>query len=118
MTDARGDLGRAGEAAAAEHLGSRGLEILERNYRCRAGEVDLVAVEGGVLVFVEVKTRSGRGYGLPAEAVTPAKQRRLRQVASQYLQERRPPQQDLRFDVVEVLGRPGSFHLQHLRGAF
>lgn len=118
MSQERGELGRAGEAAAAFHLESGGMTIVARNYRCRIGEIDLVALDGNVLVIVEVKTRAGMGFGRPSEAVTPAKQGRLRRLASAYLAERRPPQRDVRFDVVEVVGRPGSFRIEHLRDAF
>lgn len=118
MDDTRGELARAGEAAAAACLEEAGLTILERNFRCRIGEVDLVAAEGRTLVFVEVKTRKGTAFGRPSEAVSPTKQARLRRLADWYLAEKRPPHRDVRFDVVEVIGRPGAFQVTHLRSAF
>lgn len=118
MDDARGELARAGEAAAAAWLEEAGLAIQERNFRCAIGEVDLVASEGPALVFVEVKTRKGTAFGRPSEAVSPAKQARLRRLAAWYLAEKRPPHRDVRFDVVEVIGRPGAFRITHLRSAF
>lgn len=118
MEDSKGELARAGEAAAAAWLQDAGLAILERNFRCAIGEVDLVASEGRALVFVEVKTRKGTAFGRPSEAVSPAKQARLRRLAAWYLAEKRPPHQDVRFDVVEVIGRPGAFRITHLRSAF
>lgn len=118
MSDWRGRLARAGEEAAASFLQAQGLRILERNYRCPVGEIDLVAVVGRTLVIVEVKTRSGTAFGRPAEAVTPTKQSRLRRLAAHYLAERNPPARQVRFDVVEVLGRPGAFTLEHLEDAF
>ena len=118
MSDKRTVLARAGEEAAARHLESRGLRVVERNYRCSLGEVDLIAVDGRWLVFVEVKTRSGTRFGRPAEAVTPSKQARLRRLAGHYLSERRPSQANVRFDVVEVMGRPDCFTIEHLADAF
>ncbi len=118
MNDRRGALGRAGEEAAALHLEAEGMQVLERNYRCPLGEIDLVATDGRCLVIVEVKTRSGTRFGRPAEAVTPAKQARLRRLACHYLGERRPEPRRVRFDVIEVLGRPGTFTIEHLTDAF
>lgn len=118
MGDARQERAREGEEEAARYLGRRGLAIRERNWRCRAGEMDLVALDGGTVVFVEVKTRSGSGFGAPAEAVTPAKQRRLRQVAAWYLTEKGLHGAPCRFDVVSVMGRPGAFAVEHIPDAF
>lgn len=112
-------LGRWGEELAERHLAAQGLEVLDRNWRCQAGELDIVAREGTVLVFVEVKTRSGRAYGEPAEAVSAAKARRIHGLAVRWLAERRPRGTwDLRFDVVAVVRTPGGPELVHLRGAF
>ena len=119
MTDPRQALGLEGEEAAARHLESRGLRVVERRWRCRAGEIDLVAEDGGVLVFVEVKARGGAGYGTPAEAVTPSKQRRLVTLASWFLAERDAHERPCRFDVVEVLpAANGAVHVRHLADAF
>src|SRR5919201_532452 len=84
-TDDRLELGRLGEALAAARLEAAGLRIVARNWRCREGEIDLVAAGPGLLVFCEVKTRRGHGYGSPAAAVTHAKQARLRRLAAAYL---------------------------------
>lgn len=81
-------LGRFGEAAAAKHLEQSGYQILVRNWRCRDGELDIVARDGPVLVICEVKTRSGLDFGAPLEAVTPVKARRLRRLAALWLAER------------------------------
>lgn len=111
--------GREGEAAAAAHLGARGYRILERNLRFRAGEIDLVAEEGGFLVFVEVKTRTGSAFGSAAEAVTAEKQRRLVRLAGLYLARRGGTPPPCRFDVVTVeLGPTGAWDCQIIRGAF
>jgi putative endonuclease len=115
-----GELGRYGEDLAVEHLAAAGLEVLERNWRCREGELDIVAREGDDLVFVEVKTRSGTGFGEPAEAVGPVKARRIRALACRWLVENRPAgQHGLRFDVVSIVRRRGyAPEVEHLRAAF
>jgi putative endonuclease len=113
------ELGSHGERIAAAFLTDAGLRILDRNWRCREGELDLVARDGNALVFCEVKTRRGTGYGYPVEAVTPAKQRRLRILAQRWLAAHDHHAPDLRFDVVGVLVRPGRPALvTHLRAAF
>lgn len=101
-------LGTRGEAAAARHLESLGYRILDRRFRTRAGEIDLVAEEAGTLVFVEVKSRSGLGFGRPAEAVDRRKRARLARAASVYLAQRRLLERACRFDVLEVLKAPGG----------
>ena len=113
------DLGGHGERIAAVYLSDAGLRVLDRNWRCREGELDIVAREGDALVFCEVKTRRGIGFGHPVEAVTPTKQRRLRLLAQRWLAAHDEHAPDLRFDVVGVLVRPAHPPLvTHLRGAF
>ena len=112
-------LGRWGEDVAARHLQERGLEVLYRNWRCAQGELDLVVREGTTIAFVEVKARSGVGYGEPAEAVSRVKARRIHGLAARWLGEKRPRgSHDLRFDVVSVLRTPQGPEVVHLRGAF
>lgn len=113
-------LGRWGEEHAVRHLEAAGYEVLARNWRCREGELDIVARRGGAVVFVEVKARSGTWYGEPAEAVTRVKARRIHVLAARWLAEQRPPGcQDLRFDVISVVRRVGQEpELLHLQGAF
>jgi putative endonuclease len=96
------------------------MAIVERRFRCRFGEVDLVAFHADAVVFVEVKARRATGYGLPAEAVTPTKQRRLARVALFWLARHRATERPVRFDVVEVVGDPdqGGFRTRHIRDAF
>jgi putative endonuclease len=116
-TNLRQELGRAGEALAAARLEATGLRVVARNWRCRDGEVDLVAAGPGVLVFCEVKTRRGNGYGSPAAAVTPAKQARLRRLAAAYLAASATPPCRVRFDVVAVSWpRGGAPAVDHLEG--
>ena len=91
--------GGAAEEQAAHFLERRGLTILQRNYRTRFGEIDLITMDGEVMVFVEVRMRSSRGYGGAVESITVAKQRKIAAAASRFLQQlRRPPR--CRFDVV------------------
>lgn len=117
MQLAKAELGRYGEDLAAAHLEATGCLILARNWRCRLGEIDLVALEGPCLVVCEVKTRQSRTAGDPVEAVTALKARRLRRLAGAWLatQERFYP--DVRVDVVGVF-RPasGTARLVHLKG--
>jgi putative endonuclease len=114
------ELGRYGEELAARHLTDAGMQVLARNWRCREGELDIVALDGDAVVFVEVKARSGIGFGAPAEAVGRVKARRIHVLACRWLAEHRPPgAHDLRFDVVSVIRRRGyAPEVLHLRGAF
>jgi putative endonuclease len=113
-------VGRFGEDVAAERLQQSGMTVRARNWRCAEGEIDIVAVDGDTLVFVEVKTRSSLAYGDPAEAVSLAKTARLRRLAVRYLAEHADDYlAQVRFDVVSVLRRtPGGPVVRHLRGAF
>jgi putative endonuclease len=113
------ELGSRGERIAAAYLTAAGLRVLDRNWRCRDGELDLVVRDGDTLVFCEVKTRSGIGFGHPAEAVTRVKQRRLRTLAQRWLAAHDEHASDLRFDVVGVLvGPSGPAEVTHLSAAF
>lgn len=119
-------LGRYGEDVAGRLLVDAGLTIVARNWRCRHGEIDLIARDDDVLVFCEVKTRSSTAFGDPAEAVSPVKVARLRRLAAAWLAERRSDESDgdrfwpvVRFDVVSVLRpRSGPARCTHVRGAF
>jgi len=106
-------LGREGEAIAARHLERRGLRILERGFRTRTGEIDLVAEQDGVLVFVEVKARSGLGCGRPADAVDARKRGRILRAAHLWLARHGASEAPCRFDVVEVLSEGGAQPLVH-----
>ncbi|MGH9087612.1 MAG: YraN family protein [Acidimicrobiales bacterium] len=97
-------LGVAGEAATARWYEAAGYRVLERNWRCPDGEIDLVCRREGTVVVVEVKTRSTTAYGPPVAAVTAAKQRRLRRLAARWLRERRVRCAVVRFDVAGVTG--------------
>jgi putative endonuclease len=112
-------VGQRWERLAEARLKAAGYAIRERNFRGRFGEIDLVAEEAGVLCFVEVKGRSGPGFGEPAEAVTLEKQRRIAAAAREYLRGRRLPESTIcRFDVVGVVRTGGRAEVSILRGAF
>jgi putative endonuclease len=113
------ELGQRGERIAARYLTDRGLRLLDRNWRCREGELDIVARDGDAIVFCEVKTRREVGFGHPVEAVTRTKQRRLRLLAQRWLAAHEEHARDLRFDVVGVLVRgSGPAVVTHLPAAF
>lgn len=101
VPDAR-EIGKMGEDAACEWLESRGFEVVHRNWRVRAGEIDVIARRQGLTVFVEVKARRGVAFGMPEESVTPAKARRLRAIAAEYLS-RSGTGGEARFDVIAVM---------------
>ncbi|HET6969036.1 MAG TPA: YraN family protein [Ornithinibacter sp.] len=101
-------LGRYGEDLAVRYLRDVGLEVLDRNWRCEHGEVDVVARDGDCIVFCEVKTRRSAGFGEPVEAVTFAKAMRLRRLAAAYLARHEVRAGGVRIDVVGVLCRPGE----------
>ena len=103
MSQHRRALGARGEDQVAAWYRSRGYSILDRNWRCREGEIDLVASRGATLVICEVKTRSSLAFGSPAEAVGWSKQRRLRRLAARYLRESSRRARHVRFDVASVL---------------
>ncbi len=108
-------VGAYGERVAARHLEAAGLEVLERNWRCDQGEIDLVALDGSCLVVCEVKTRRSLAYGSPVEAVTPRKAARLRRLAGCWLESHDLVVDDVRIDVVGVLRpRRGAAQVEHL----
>ena len=102
-----GELGAWGETRAAEYLARKGCRLVERNYRCPYGEIDLILEDGEYLVFAEVKLRKNERYGTPGEAVTPKKREKLRLTALTYLQDH-PTEKQPRFDVIEILAPRGT----------
>lgn len=113
--------GRAAEDAAAAHLKGMGVSVIERNWRCKTGELDLIAKEGDVLVFVEVRSRTAPSrYGTAVEAVTPRKCRQVRETAGVYMKMAGAYGSPVRFDVIAVtFAADGSVaELRHIPGAF
>ncbi|BBH64343.1 UPF0102 protein [Actinoplanes sp. OR16] len=119
MTTQRRAVGAYGERLAARHLQESGLVLLDRNWRCPEGEVDLILRDGDDVVFCEVKTRRTATFGPPAAAVGRRKVRKLRQLAGRWLAETGIRPREIRFDVVEVLPQPrGATRLVHIKAAF
>lgn len=114
---AKDAVGRYGERVAATYLTDAGWEVLDRNWRCASGELDIVALDGAELVVVEVKTRTGDGFGHPAEAVTAAKLARLRRLAALWLGAHDLHPAGVRVDVIAVrTSAAGAARVEHLAG--
>jgi putative endonuclease len=111
-------LGQRGEAIAARHLTGLGMEVIDRNWRCDAGEIDLVLRDGRVLVVCEVKTRTSIAFGTPLEAIDQRKLDRLRRLAARWLRAHDCHPDDVRIDMVGVLAPPGlPVEIEHVEGA-
>lgn len=113
----RKQTGRQGEEIAAKYLTDKGYKILQRNWYCSTGELDIVAENDDTLIFVEVRTRRGDRFGTAEESITPVKQARLVELAQTYLQEVAPLHQSWRIDVVAVQLGPGLPQVNHIENA-
>jgi putative endonuclease len=111
-------LGKKGEQIAEAYLIQKGYKLVERNYRCSAGELDLIALDRRVLVFIEVKTRSDNSFGLPFESVHWRKQQRMIKAALFFLSQHRLHHRDARFDVVGISYMSGKAVVDHIQNAF
>lgn len=118
MTDYRKNIGSSGEAIAARFLRRQGYRILATNWRCRLGEIDIVARDGDTLVFCEVKLRRTKRFGSPFEAVTVTKQQKLRRLGEYYLAFVYRWPVAARFDVISITATGGDHRIEHLKGAF
>ncbi|MDZ7832120.1 MAG: YraN family protein [Desulfobacterales bacterium] len=118
MLNRRQKLGQTGEAMAERHLRKNGYQILERNYRNKLGEIDLIAKDDGTLVFVEVKTRRSDTYGSPRLAITPQKQKKLSITALAYLKQTRQLNSKARFDVVLINTAVNPPEIETIQNAF
>ena len=116
MTTSRALVGRRGEDIAARFLVDAGYVVVERNWRGTRGELDIIARDGDEIVVVEVKTRTGLGFGHPAEAITPDKLARLKRLAGQWLGERSPRAASVRIDVLAVVLMPSGARVEHMMG--
>lgn len=118
VDNAKQVLGKEGERIAAQYLKRKGYKLVERNYRCAAGEVDLIVLDRRVIVFVEVKTRSGDRFGTPLEAVQSKKQQKMIQTAQFFLNEKGLQQREARFDVVGITWPGREPMVEHVENAF
>jgi putative endonuclease len=118
MKTTRRELGDQGEDLAAAALKKQGYKIIERNYVTPLGEIDIIARQKGVFVFIEVKTRKSGRFGTPAEAVHPAKQAKLRHLADYYLKQKRLGEVEVRFDVVAILMEQAGPQIEIIQNAF
>jgi len=118
MTDNRKNLGHQGETAAVSFLKAKGFTILETNYRTKPAEIDIIAKDREFLCFIEVKTRRSLKKGLPRESVTFSKQKKIILGAAFYLKEKTIVDSRIRFDVIEVLEKKGTFDISIIKNAF
>ncbi len=117
--EARKAQGDAAEERACRHLDRAGFTIMERNFRTRGGEIDIIARKGDVLVFAEVRSREAPDFGTPEESVTPAKRRRIVAAARRYLAKVPPSSwREARFDVIAIEGSDPAAELRHYPAAF
>jgi putative endonuclease len=117
MMDRRRQTGQQGEDLATAYLTERGYELVERNWRCPAGELDIIMEKEATLVFVEVRARRSRRFGLAEESITPAKQARLIELAQTYLQQNDLFRRSWRIDVVAVGLSSEPAHINHIENA-
>lgn len=111
-------LGKYGEDLAAQYLTDRGYKIVDRNWRCSLGEIDLVAFYHGRFIFVEVKTRNGTAFGHPFEAITPIKVSRMRKLVAQWCSSNQKAGVNVRLDAIAVLVTGGRVAIEHLKQVF
>ncbi|MBU3091634.1 YraN family protein [Clostridium sp. CM028] len=114
------DIGALGEDISENYLENLGYRILDKNFRCKCGEIDLIAINKGYICFVEVKTRYGIHYGTPAESVTSSKQKKICKTAQVYISRKNIIDYNFRFDVVEVMlnNDNNNFLINHIEDAF
>ncbi|MEJ2634141.1 MAG: YraN family protein [Calditrichia bacterium] len=121
MVKSTSDKGKWGEDIAAEFLGKKGYRILFRNWRAERGDIDIIALDGDCLTFVEVKSGSSELYGPPELRITPSKKRQLYKLASVFIQnsqEYHIPNNSYRFDVIVIDGKPNKYEIRHFEHAF
>ena len=109
------DFGNTGENLATEYLEKQGYTILERNFYCKQGEIDIIAKDKNEIVFIEVKSRSNKLFGIPSEAVTKQKIKHLFRTARYFLYKYKIINEYIRFDVVEILIKSGKFNINHIK---
>lgn len=113
----RHELGKKGEYYATEYLRKQGYKIIERNFECRQGEIDIIAKEKEEYVFIEVKTRQSIKYGKPCEAVTEQKKKHIWKATNYYLYSHKLENKYIRFDVIEIYKKQNKFYIHHIKQA-
>lgn len=112
-------LGKSGEEIALHYLKRKKYRIIERNFRFFRGEIDIIAYDQKTLVFIEVKTRKSKSFGLPEESVTPSKQRQIRKIAQGFMAKNNLRDAECRFDVISLLiNEKGEYEINHIQNAF
>ena len=112
------EIGQKGENLAVAYLQNLGYKVLERNYRCKLGEVDIIALDNDTLVFIEVRTRSSLDFGLPQESINRRKRHQISKVALEYMTRKKLKNTPARFDVVAVSLEPGKEKVDLIKDAF
>jgi putative endonuclease len=112
------EIGQKGENLAVDYLQNAGYMVLERNYRCKLGEIDIIARDNDTLVFIEVRTRSSLAFGLPQESINRRKRHQISKVALEYMIRRKLKNIPARFDVVAISLAPGKEKVDHIKDAF
>lgn len=115
--DHRKQLGKMGEKKAADYLERNGYILIDQNFKCRIGELDIIAMDGKTLVAIEVKTRSNLSYGLPCESITAEKRRHVLRTFSYYITINKIRGLDMRIDVIEILLTEEGIYLNHIKNA-
>ena len=110
------DVGKLGEDIATKYLENKGFRIMERNFYCKQGEIDIIAKQGKEIVFIEVKTRLNNNFGTPAEAINNLKKMHILKSAQYFLYKTKLFDRDVRFDAIEVLLQNGKFIVNHIEG--
>lgn len=108
-------LGKKGEDVAVKYLEKKGYTILERNFMCKQGEIDVIALDKEYVVFIEIKSRTNMEYGLPSEAVTKRKLKHILKVATYYLYIRNLENENVRIDAIEVYAKEGKYYINHIK---
>lgn len=111
-------LGKTGEDIATRFIKGRNYLIIERNYRCKIGEIDLIAKKDNTICFIEVKTRKSESYGRPEESINQAKIKKIKTIASYYLTSREIGDLEVSFDAILIRFKSGEYHLKHIKNAF
>ena len=108
-------LGKQGEEIAIDYLNKKGYKILEKNFLCRQGEIDVIALEDNYIVFIEIKSRTNTEFGLPSESVTKKKIKKILKAASYYLYIRKLENLDVRIDAIEVYIKQEKYYINHIK---